>query len=51
MFSNIQFANPGFLYLLVLVPLLVAWYWFRHGRNVPTLQVSGTEVFENTPRS
>jgi Ca-activated chloride channel homolog len=51
MFSNIQFANSGFLYLLVLVPLLVAWYWFRHGRNVPTLQVSGTEAFESTPRS
>jgi Ca-activated chloride channel homolog len=51
MFSNIQFANPGFLYLLVVLPLLVAWYWFRHGRNVPTLQVSGTEVFESTPRS
>jgi Ca-activated chloride channel family protein len=51
MFSNIEFANPGFLYLLVLVPMLVAWYWFRQGRSIPTLQVSGTEVFENTPRS
>jgi Ca-activated chloride channel family protein len=51
MFSNIEFANPGFLYLLVLVPLLVAWYWFRHGRSIPTLQVSGTEVFENTRKS
>lgn len=51
MFSNIEFANPGFLYLLLLVPLMVAWYWFRHGRSIPTLQFSGTEVFESTPRS
>jgi Ca-activated chloride channel homolog len=51
MFSNIEFANPGFLYLLALVPMLVAWYWFRQGKSIPTLQVSGTEVFENTPRS
>lgn len=51
MFSNITFANPGFLYLLALVPLLAAWYIFRQGRNIPTLQVSDTEVFENTPRS
>jgi Ca-activated chloride channel family protein len=51
MFSNIEFANPGFLYLLALVPLLVAWYWFRQGRSIPTLQFSGTEVFENTPKS
>jgi Ca-activated chloride channel homolog len=51
MFSNIEFANPGFLYLLVLVPLMVVWYWFRQGRSIPTLQFSGTEVFENTRRS
>ena len=51
MFSNIEFANEGFLYLLVLIPLLVAWYWFRHGRSIPTLQVSGTEVFEKNRRN
>lgn len=51
MFSNIQFANPGFLYLLVLVPVMVAWYWLRRDRSIPTLQVSGTEVFEKSGRS
>ena len=51
MLSNIEFANPGILYLLVLLPLLVAWYWFRQGKSIPTVQVSSTEVFENTPRS
>jgi Ca-activated chloride channel homolog len=51
MFSNIEFANPGFLYLLALVPLMVAWYWFRRGKSIPSLQVSGTEVFEKTPKS
>lgn len=51
MFSNIEFANPGFLYLLLLVPMLIAWYIFRHGRSIPTLQVSDTAVFENNRRS
>jgi Ca-activated chloride channel homolog len=51
MFSNIEFANPGFLYLLVLVPLLIAWYWFRYGESIPTLKVSDTAVFENNRRS
>jgi Ca-activated chloride channel family protein len=51
MFSNIEFANPGFLYLLVLIPLLIAWYWFRQGKSIPTMQVSGTEAFESTPKS
>ncbi|HPI86576.1 MAG: VWA domain-containing protein [Bacteroidales bacterium] len=46
-----EFANPGFLYLLLLVPMLIAWYIFRHGRSIPTLQVSDTAVFENNRRS
>ncbi len=49
--ANIEFANPGFLYLLLLLPLLVAWYGFRQGKSMPTLQVSDTESFEKTPRS
>ncbi len=51
MFSNITFANPGFLYLLLILPLMVVWYWYRHGKSLPEIQVSYTEVFENTPKS
>jgi Ca-activated chloride channel family protein len=51
MFSNIEFANPGYLFLLVLVPLMVVWYWFRRGKSIPSVQVSSTEMFENTPGS
>jgi Ca-activated chloride channel homolog len=51
MFWNFEYANPGYLYLLALVPLLAVWYWFRREKSIPALQVSGTEVFENTPRS
>jgi Ca-activated chloride channel family protein len=51
MFSNITFANPGFLYLLLLVPLLAAWYIYRFRHNTASLQVSSTEIFENTPGS
>ena len=51
MFWNFEYANPGYLYLLVLVPLLAVWYWFRREKSIPTLQVSETEVFESTPRS
>lgn len=51
MFENIEFANPGFLYLLAILPLMVVWYWFRHGRSVPAIQVSVTEAFERTRKS
>ena len=48
MFTNITFANPGFLYLLLLIPMLAAWYVYRFRRNTASLQVSSTEGFENT---
>ncbi len=51
MFTNIEFAYPGFLFLLALVPLLAAWYWFRLGRITPSMQVSGTEAFESSRRT
>jgi Ca-activated chloride channel family protein len=34
--SNIQFAYPGFLYALVLVPVMLAWYlWKGKNSNAP----------------
>jgi Ca-activated chloride channel family protein len=45
MWNNIEFANPSFLYLLILIPLLIVWYWFKHLRSYPEIQVSSTEAF------
>ncbi|MCF8302775.1 MAG: VWA domain-containing protein [Bacteroidales bacterium] len=45
------FANPGFLYLLIIIPLMVGWYIWRRHRNKAEIQVSTTEVFENTRKS
>jgi Ca-activated chloride channel homolog len=50
-FSNIEFANPGYLYFLIIVPLLGGWYWYRHIKDHAELQVSGTDSFNSTPRS
>jgi Ca-activated chloride channel family protein len=41
--SNLIFANPGFLYLLLLLIPLVAWYILKHNRIKPFIQVSTTE--------
>jgi Ca-activated chloride channel homolog len=51
MFEHITFAHPGYLYLLILIPLLAAWHWFRQGKSTPTLQFSGTEAFESTRKT
>lgn len=51
MLNNIEFANPNMFYLLVIIPLLIAWYWFRHKRGYPEIQVSSTEGFKTSGRS
>jgi Ca-activated chloride channel family protein len=51
MFEEITFANPGFLYLLVLLPLLGAWYWYKLLNNDPGLQLSSTSGFSATRKS
>ena len=51
LFSNIYFANPAFLYLLVIVPLLVTWYVYRHKASHPDLQYSDTKIFINAPKT
>jgi Ca-activated chloride channel homolog len=51
MFNNIEFANPGYLYFLIIIPLLGVWYWYRHVKDHAELQVSETDSFGSTPRS
>lgn len=51
MYSDITYANPGFLYLLILLPLLGIWYWYKLRNNHPGLQFSSTTGFSATGRS
>ena len=39
------FANPGFLFLLLIVPALAVWYFYRRKENQAVLQVSSTRGF------
>jgi len=49
--SGIRFAYPDLLYLLLIIPGMVAWYIYRGSKNHPTLQTSGLQPFTNTARS
>lgn len=51
MFNNLEFANPGYLYLLIIIPLLGVWYWYKHAHDQADIQVSETEAFESSPWS
>ncbi len=51
MLQNIEFADGFVLYFLLVIPLLIVWYWYRHNRRNADIQLSTTSVFENTPKS
>ncbi len=51
MYADIIFANPGFLYLLILLPLMGGFYWYKLRSNDPGLQLSSTSGFSSTKRS
>ncbi|MBE9492640.1 MAG: VWA domain-containing protein [Bacteroidetes bacterium] len=46
-----EFANPEFLYLLLVLPLMGLWYWYKLGRSHADLQVSSTESFIQNHKS
>lgn len=41
--GNLEFAQPGFLYLLILAPVMVAWYVWRGRKSTSSLTISGFE--------
>ena len=46
MFENIEFANPRFFWLLLLLPLALLWYILKHKQAVPFLRISSTSGFK-----
>jgi Ca-activated chloride channel homolog len=44
--TGFTFANPLFLWLLIMVPGIVAWYILRQQKTTASLQVSGLQQFE-----
>jgi Ca-activated chloride channel family protein len=51
MWNNITFAQPAFLFFLIIIPLMSVWYWFKHKSNNADIQISDTSFFSKTPKS
>ena len=45
MFNGLEFAQPGFFWLLILVPLMVTWYIAREQQLQGSLSVSASKGF------
>lgn len=51
MFGDISFAYSWVLYLLVLMPALIYWYWKNKDRVSPNLTYSSLKMFGSVPKS
>jgi Ca-activated chloride channel family protein len=46
--SNIEFHNPEFLWLLIAIPLLAVWYFFMRKKDAAVLTISSVKGFKAT---
>ena len=51
MFENIEFANPKLLWLLLIIPLAIAWYVLRHKKQEAAMQFSDLKGFVKLPKT
>ncbi|MFZ0454438.1 MAG: VWA domain-containing protein [Ignavibacteriaceae bacterium] len=47
MFKDVSFAYPWVLYLLIIVPLMIVWYWFKGKQRQPSITYSSLSIFRN----
>jgi Ca-activated chloride channel family protein len=45
MFDNIEFANPQFFWLLLLLPIALLWYVLTRNRQIASVKLSSTNAF------
>ncbi|WP_424501064.1 vWA domain-containing protein [Robiginitalea sp.] len=44
--GDIQFANPEFFWLLLVLPVAVLWYYLKRWKQAPTLRISSLQGFK-----
>ncbi|WP_313805569.1 VWA domain-containing protein [Flavobacterium sp.] len=46
--KNITFANPEFFWLFLVLPIAIAWYFWKRKQFAPTLKMSSVQGFKTT---
>ena len=46
--TNITFLNPEFFWLFLLLPVVIAWYFFKRKEEKPTLKISSLQGFKGS---
>ena len=48
MFEGFEFLNKEFFWLLLLLPLAILWYVFKHNKQTAELKISSIKGFKVT---
>ena len=46
--KNVTFLNPEFFWLFLMIPVAIAWLFWRRNKQTPTLKVSSLKGFQST---
>ncbi|HJY13503.1 MAG TPA: VWA domain-containing protein, partial [Flavobacterium sp.] len=46
--EKITFLNPEFFWLFLLIPIAIAWFFWKRNQQSPTLKMSSTQGFKNS---
>ncbi len=49
MLENVEFANPQFFWLLLLLPLAMLWYILKYKKETASLKISSIKGFKGSP--
>ena len=49
--KGIEFAQPAFLYLLLIIPVMIGFYFVKQQKAVASLRVPGSEPFEKSGKT
>ena len=44
--NGITFLNPGFFWLFLLIPIAIAWFFWKRNQQVATLKISSLKGFQ-----
>jgi Ca-activated chloride channel homolog len=47
----LEFSQPAFLYLLLLIPVMIGYYIIKQQKTVAAIRVSGSQPFRNSPKT
>lgn len=51
MFKEFEFAYPEYFYVLLIIPVMIAWYWFKNNRSKAEIKISTSLPFKAVKKS